>query len=400
LGEVDVVVIGAGAAGLAAGRRLQELRREVLVLDARDRIGGRAWTLETPQGIPLDMGCEWLHSADRNPLTNIARVMGFTVDETLPNWRSVSDAGRDAYDAFVEAIAKEAVSGDPDRSASSLLPADGRWHGRIAAISSYANGAEPDLISIQDNARYADSGINWRVVEGYGRMIAAYGGAVPVKLGVRVTAVDHSGPDIRIETDQGTIAARAVIVATPTPSLAREEIRFRPALPQKVAAAAGLPLGLADKLYLAIKGDLQNVPRDHHVKGAEDLAATGNYQLRPHGRPVIEGFFGGRTARRLEEEGEAAMVQFALDELAGLFGSDFRRRLRPIARTAWEADPFARGSYSHALPGHAGDRAVLAEPVDGRIFFAGEACSPDYFSTAHGAFLTGIAAAEEVAAAL
>ena len=119
-----------------------------------------------------------------------------------------------------------------------------------------------------------------------------------------------------------------------------------------------------------------------------------SYQVRPFDRPAIYCFFGGRWAAALEREGEAGMFSFAAGELARLFGNGIRRQIAPLASTAWLHDPWARGSYSYALPGHAGDRASLAAPVDDRLFFAGEACSPNFFSTAHGAFITGIAAAE------
>src|SRR5690606_36382517 len=103
-------------------------------------------------------------------------------------------------------------------------------------------------------------------------------------------------------------------------------------------------------------------------------------------------YFGGAVARALEAGGTAAFFAHAMDELAGLFGSDIRRHLRPIVSTAWARDPLSLGSYSHALPGRAGARRALAEPVDGRILFAGEACSAHDFSTAHGAYRTGVAA--------
>jgi monoamine oxidase len=125
-----------------------------------------------------------------------------------------------------------------------------------------------------------------------------------------------------------------------------------------------------------------------------------SYQVRPLGRPRINCFFGGRFAAQLEEDGIGAMAAFATDELAGLFGSAIRRQLKPLAASFWRADPFARGSYSYALPGHADDRARLAEPIDNRLFFAGEACSPHFFSTAHGAYETGTAAAEAALASL
>jgi monoamine oxidase len=126
----------------------------------------------------------------------------------------------------------------------------------------------------------------------------------------------------------------------------------------------------------------------------------GSYHLRPFGQPCIEGFFGGSFAQALEDAGEGALAAAAVDEIAALLGNDFRRKLKPLAGSRWAHDPFARGSYSHALPGHARDRAVLAVPVEGRLFFAGEATSPNFFSTAHGARDSGERAAGEALASI
>ena len=127
------------------------------------------------------------------------------------------------------------------------------------------------------------------------------------------------------------------------------------------------------------------LPKDGSLRGATMRTAMGTYHLRPFGQPCIEGFFGGRFARELEDAGEGAFAAHSIDEIAALLGNEYRRKLKPLSESRWAHDPFARGSYSHALPGHAGMRAVLAAPVDGRLFFAGEATSPNFFSTAHGA---------------
>jgi monoamine oxidase len=403
---VDVVVVGAGAAGLAAGRRLMEAHASVAVLEARERTGGRAWTKPTALGHAIDLGCEWLHSADRNPWTGIALHMGFTIDERLPDWRSriarrYGDAAQAdwaaAYGAFEERM--DAAAAQPDLPASALLVPGARWNELINAISTWANGVELDQLSVQDHARYSDSGINWRVLQGYGALIAAYGAGVPTRLGTVVRQIDLRGHRIAVTTSRGELTARTVIVTVPTNVLAAEAIRFVPALPDKIAAAAGLPLGVANKLFLALSGAVEEFPADRHTLGRDDRTATGSYQLRPHGSPMIAGYFGGRLAIELERAGPEAMAAFARDELAGLFGNGIRDRLTLVAASRWVGDPFAQGSYSYALPGHAGGRARLAAPVDNRLFFAGEACSPDYFSTANGAFLTGIAAADAALAA-
>jgi len=400
--DVDVAVIGAGAAGVAAGHRLAEAGVNFVILEARSRIGGRAWT-ETVEGMPIDLGCGWLHSGDRNPWTKIAEAAGLTVDRTPAPWTSrrdlsMSEAARGEFETAAEQFNRRvAAAADRGRDgpAAEYLERGGKWNGLIDAISTYANGAELDRISVIDWQHYDDDNVNWRVVEGYGTAISNYGTGLPVVLDCAVTQIDHSGPKIRIETSHGVVTATAAIVTLPTTMIANEAVRFIPALPEKLSAAAGLPLGLADKVLLAIDR-AEDLPPETRLFGQTDRTATGAYHLRPFGRPVIEGFFGGRLARELEEEGEGAFVRFAIDELAAHFGSGIRSRLRPLVESSWHSDPFARGSYSHALPGKAGSRAALAKPVDERIFFAGEACSLESFSTAHGAYETGAAAAASV----
>jgi monoamine oxidase len=402
----DIVIVGAGAAAIAAGQRLQEAGARFLLVEARDRLGGRALTRPTERGHAIDLGCEWLHSAERNPWTGIARRLGFAIDQTLPDWgqRVARHGGEDAQRAWFAAAAayyerlERAAETGPDRPASDFLAPGGPWNGLLGAISTWANGTEPERLSILDYANYANDGVNWRVLRGYGALIAAHGAGLPVRLATAVRRLDHRGRRIAIETDRGTLSARAVIVTVSTDLLAAGAIEFLPDLPDKRDAARGLPLGVANKLFLALDGTLddsgEEFPRDRHEVGRTDRVATGSYQLRPHGWPMISAYFGGRLAQELEAAGADAMAAFATDELAGLLGSGVRRRLRPLAASAWAADPWARGSYSIALPGRAGDRQSLAAPVDDRLFFAGEACSVADFGTAHGAYASGRAAAE------
>jgi monoamine oxidase len=409
----DVVVVGAGAAGIAAGRRLVEAGLRIVILEARDRIGGRSHTVATAAG-PVDLGCEWLHSADRNPFTAIAQGFGLALDERLPDWRGrLSRLGasaaeeedwyrtRDAFHDRLDAAASALETAGEDAAASTLLSPDGRWNALLDAISTWANGAALSRISIRDYAAYADSGVNWRVRDGYGMLIARTAAGLPVALGNPVSRIDHRGRTILVAAARGSLRTRAVLVTVPPTLLAAATIRFTPRLPDdKMAAASGVPLGLANKLFLALDGTPPDLPPNSHVLGARDRVATGGYELRPHGRPIVAAFFGGTLARELEEAGAAGMASFAVDELVALFGTALRAQLRILASSAWYGDPFARGSYSHALPGHAGDRAILARPIDDRVFFAGEACIPGDFSTAHGAYRSGALAAERIAAVL
>jgi monoamine oxidase len=405
--DVEVVVVGGGAAGIVAARRLTDAGIHTLLIEARPRLGGRAWTVTDPLGFAIDLGCGWLHSAEHNPWGPIALEQGATTDKSTPPWarpslelgfpRAEQDEFQRAIGAFFARLERLAQNAD-DMAATAALDPGCRWNGLIGAVFTYISGAELDRLSVKDFDRYDDSGVNWRVVEGYGTIIAAHAAGMPAALACRVDRIDHSGKRLRIETTQGGIVADQAIVTVPSALIAAETIAFTPALPDKIAAAAGLPLGFDDKLFIALD-QAEEFDRDVRVFARTDRTRTGAYQFRPLGRPHIEAYFGGALAAELENGGEAAFFDFAVAELTSVFGSAFARRLKPIRIHAWGLDPFARGSYSYALPGAADYRQILAQPVDKRLFFAGEACSIHDFSTAHGGYRTGVLAAEGVIAA-
>jgi monoamine oxidase len=398
--DPDVVVIGGGAAGIAAARTLHDAGRRVLLIEASNRLGGRAHT-QVHDGFALDHGCGWLHSARRNPWTVIAEAVGEQIDRSSPNWGvqwrdlgyppAEQRAFGRAWAAFEAAAHAHRERPDTPLSDHVRNP---EWRPQLDAISGYANGAPLARVSTHDWLAYEDAATddNWALPGGYGRLIVAHAEGLPVRLNTAATLVRHDGRLLTIETDAGTIASRAVIVAVPTTALARERLRFHPALPDKHAAASALPLGLADKVFLRV-ADGADLPRHGHLIGNPHRGCTASHRLSPFGWPIVESFFGGDCAESLEAEGDGAAAAFAIDELVALLGSDWRDRFTPLAATRWRAAPHIHGSYSHAAVGGAGQRAVLAAPVEDRIFFAGEACSASDFSTAHGAYQSGIDAA-------
>jgi monoamine oxidase len=405
--ELDVAIIGAGTAGIAAARRLRDRGRRTLVIEAMGRVGGRAHSV-TVAGMPLDLGCGWLHSAERNPLARLAEAHGAAIDRTEAAWgkqlRNLGFGAAEqqeawaAYETFEQAL-HDCPPGD-DR-AGNAIQRDHPWRGFLDMLSGALNGAELDLVSAQDLLAYDDhaSRTNWRLPGGMGRMIEEAASALPLSLNMPVKAVDHGGRRVRVHCKEGIIEAAAVIVAVPTDILARGDIRFEPAIDDHLHAAACLPLGSVDKLFLRLT-KAEAVPPETHLLGTPRSALTGSYYLRPFGRPVVECFFGGIAARAMSELGDAGRTAFAIEELGSLLGADFARSLAPIVGTWWHKEPRIGGAYSHALPGHSGKRAVLADPATERLHFAGEACSPHDFSTAHGAWESGIRAAERVEAML
>ena len=399
--DTAVAIIGGGAAGVAAARHLHDAGVDCLIIEARPRLGGRAWTA-THAGYAIDLGCGWLHSADRNPWVKIAQAQGHAIDKTPPPWARSSlgfrlgeqQDYREAFAEFEERVS-ELAHADKDVALSAALEPGSRWNGLIGAVVTFISGGEAGQVSALDYENYAHTDLNWRVVEGYGATIAKHGEGLAVAFDSPVRRIDHSGKRLKIETAQGAIAADRAIVTLPTTVLAEIERLFSPALPEKIEATRNLPLGLDDKLFIALDKP-EEFEKDSRLFGHKNQSKAAAYHIRPFGRPMIEGFFGGANARELEAAGEGAFFDFAVAELSGILGSDFGKRLKPIHIHHWAADPFARGAYSYAVPGKADCRAILAAPVDDRLFFAGEACSKHDYSTAHGAFLTGVAAAEQV----
>lgn len=406
--DLDVVIIGAGAAGVAAARRLAESGLSALLLEAGQRIGGRAWTCDVA-GLPLDLGCGWLHSADRNPWTGIAAAAGFVVDRRPPAWRQqyrdlgFSRAEQAAAAAAFAAWSERLVTAPPPSDcAADALEADGAWNAYLQAISGFISGAALERISVADYLAYdvASTACNWRVPAGYGRLIAAsLPPAIPLRLATPVEAIALDRVGVGIATPAGSITARSAILTVSTAVLAGGAIGLPAALDAWRHAASCLPLGRDEKLFLEILGDSPFAPETQVIGDPRD-ARSGAYYIRPLGRPVIECFLGGEGARMLEETGPAAGFAHAIDQLASLFGSAVRRCLRPLVASHWSRMDHVGGAYSHALPGRSAARGDLAHPFEDRLFFAGEATHRDDFSTAHGAYQSGIRAAEEAIAAL
>ncbi|MGO7180668.1 flavin monoamine oxidase family protein [Rhizobium brockwellii] len=402
--DFEVAIIGAGAAGMSAARSLSEQGRKVVLIEATGRVGGRAWTNEM-HGLPLDMGCGWLHSAERNPLVDLARQEGFDLVEGRTAWQEQwrdlgfsSDDRRAALRAWSEMCRRMENAPPASDRASDALEQNGKWNAFCQSMSGYLNGAALERLSVEDFLAYdkAATQSNWRVREGYGTLLTRTLAPVSLYMSCPARSVRLTQSGVRIETDRGTISACGVIVAVSTAVLAKGMIHFEPEVDDHLHAAANLPLGLADKLFFELRGN-HGLEAETHLLGNPDDNKTGSYYIGPLGRPILEGFFGGPGAVAIEDMGLLEAFDFAINELTALLGSDIRRHLKPIAASSWCNAEWIYGSYSHALPLRVGDRATLAKPVAERLFFAGEATSRSDFATAHGAWESGIRAANEFA---
>jgi monoamine oxidase len=405
---LDACVIGAGAAGLAAARELARAGLAVRVLEARGRVGGRAWTDVATLGVPIDRGCAWLHCADRNPWTPYAREHGFTVIERLPDWQRYVGraplapdrrARRDADWQRAEQAIAAAVRAGRDVPASEVLPPDLEFRTLIDATMSWAMGVDTVDLSTADYVIYEDTEVNWAVREGLGAVVATAARGLDVVLDCPVLGIDWSGSHVRLTTGQGTVECRTVIVTVPTTLLARGTPRFSPTLPSAYEEAFnGLALGVANKVFVEVEPGALPFDGTVNLVASDTTIRTASVSVRPAGQEVLLVFFGGAYARELETTG--SLDATARDVLIDVFGSDLGRKIRRMTATAWSTDPWALGSYSAARPGFARCRTVLTEGVADRVFFAGDACTPTSYGAIHGAAESGVAAARRIAGLL
>lgn len=408
-GNPDVVVIGAGSAGLAAARQLIDHGLEVVIVEGADRIGGRAWTESGTLGVPFDRGASWLQGPADAPHVAQARALGFKLrdhsdprDMLFIGDRRARIRERRQRDRTWAAFYSALSNARGDVPADTVVPMDAPFARTVATwMGPMDFGVDMDQMSRMDWYAFAELGANYLVREGYGTVVASMGDGLPVKLDTAVRAVDWSGEGVRVETTAGTIQARACIVTVSTGVLASGAIRFTPELPDaKQSAIADLPMGQLLKVGLLFDGARFGLSPDDFVSHDIDgpLPAEACYYLAfPAGHDYMVGFMGGSFGRAMEREGEAAAVAFALDSLAAMLGGRVRRHFMRGTMAGWDGNPLTRGAYSAARPGGFTARRALAEPLGNRVFFAGEAMATPYATLVTGAHMHGTRIAEEVA---
>lgn len=408
MSSYDIAVIGAGAAGLAAGLSLKSSGRSVIVLEARDRVGGRACT-DMGLGLPVDCGAHWLHAAAQNPFTKIADRLGARYNDqtSWEDWTLYAKGGSAPDEAIEESgqyLEKvlggvdEAGAAGRDVAFSDFMEPGNRWNPLARQMIGLITSHDPKDCSTLDTARYEDEGGDFPVEDGFGTLVKRHAAGLDVTLSTPVTHIDWSGPEVKITTPRGTITARAIILAVPVNVLIAGLIRFSPGLPHALTQAFNdCPMGVSEKLAMLLDRPLEGV---EHLHGdIIDLSSPArqpfNLYVNPFGRPLIVSHTAGVHGREMERLSDAEVTALALEALSEAFGSSIRKRVVRTLRTHWASDPFTLGGYSHARPGRAQSRLMFQEPIGNRIVLAGEHCSIPFFSTVHGAHLSGIAAAEK-----
>ena len=405
--DADVVVVGAGAAGIAAARKIMAAGRKVVVIEATAQVGGRCQTDTSTFGVPFDRGASRLYNPDINPLAKLARGAGVDIanvasGQKMRIGRRNARAG-EAEDFLATLVrANRAIDdhartvGKIDLPCASLLPKDlGDWAGATEfVLGPAATGRDLKDLSAADQFRALDRDTAAVCRQGAGTLIAKLADTVPVVLSSPVTRIVWSGRELSVETQSGKVAARAIIVTASTGVLNSGKIKFSPDLPKRqLDAAARLPLGSTDRIALDLPGNPLGLGRDDVLieQSTNNRTAVLFANLNMSSLCTID--VAGSFGRDLAAQGEGAMVAFAREWLTKLFGSDAAAAVKRTSVTRWDAAPFALGAMSGALPGAQPMRRVLAEPL-GNLFLAGEATHETMWGTVGGAWESGERAAD------
>ncbi|HEU5101409.1 MAG TPA: NAD(P)/FAD-dependent oxidoreductase [Roseiflexaceae bacterium] len=442
----DVLVLGAGAAGLAAAQELSQAGLHVTVIEARDRIGGRIFTQHVPgHPLPIELGAEFIHGRPPESFTLAERAGLLVYEVNGASWLAQNSQlapSAELWEQTDQLFAQMASAVDPDRSFQSFLARfqnDPAWRDAAAMAASYVEGFDAAdignasvqaLLREQRASAISDGDRAFRIVQGYDQFVAALAAKselsrVSIQLGVIAQRVIWQPGHVEVQTEgiggsgSRSFNARQAVITLPlgvlqAPPEARGAVQFQPALAEHAAAARKLAVGQVVKINLRFRerfweherlplADVSMEPRQVSFIYGPGAALPTWWTAYPAMAPQLTGWVGGPPATRLVGQPERAVVDLALDTLAHILGLPHQRiegALLGAYIHNWHADAFARGAYSYVPVNGLDAVRALAAPVEGTLFFAGEATNSEgHTGTVHGAIATGRRAAREILAA-
>jgi monoamine oxidase len=400
-GPLDVIIIGAGAAGIAAARRFAAAGRRYLVIEATDHVGGRCITDTTSFGVPFDRGAHWFYLADSNPLIKVAPrrsdIYPASLSQKIRIGRRYAREGEleDFLSAQVRAMR---AIGDAARKAdvacAQAMPGDlGDWRATIEfVLGPYNCGKDLAQVSSFDFAKAATRRTAAFCKPGFGALLASLAQGLAIQLSTPAISIDTRRIPT-VETPQGTITASVAIVTVPTNVIASGAFKFSP---DRRDLFARLPLGSYDRIALELLGNPLGLESDDLIFEKSSNPHTAALLANVGGTPLCFVDVAGGFGRDLAAQGEAAMFDFAIEWLGGLYGGEIKRAVGRKQATRWNAAPYALGAWSAALPGAQSARRLLMDRIADDVWYAGEAAHETLWGTVGGAWESGERAADAV----
>lgn len=406
----DVVIIGAGIAGIEAARTLHANGISYVVVEADSRIGGRVFTHNDIFGVPFDTHAHWMMNRSANPLIDYAKQNGFDVyKDPMKSRYFVGDRQANneeyqdldlTYDLFYAKMLASAgkVTGDDDNAHTAL------GDDFFKRPWGYTVASENGVWDMARNSKdYSPSGWgarvdadNWFCKQGYGSVVSHYGQDVPVSLNTGVTEIDWQGKGVKVNTSAGTINAKAAILTVSVGVLAKNQITFKPALPvKKQEAINAIEMGVLDYIGLQFTQDVFGFGPDVYVYQQQYDENGVGYLANMSNTNLVYGYVGGDKAIALENEGMDAAIAYGLDGIKSMLGNDIQNKFIKGYATASGKYALYQGAYSSAKPGKHAMRETLAQTLEDKLYFSGEACHPTQSATVNGGLNAGHISAQE-----
>ncbi|MFT5501817.1 MAG: monoamine oxidase [Woeseiaceae bacterium] len=411
--QTDVIIIGAGSAGLSAAKALSKQGISFIVVEASHRIGGRAYSEEISPDVWFDLGCAYLDAGpdarnridESNPFVDFAKKQGAVIEEYRydahyhNNGRPLDENEMKAREQFYkeceDAIRSSVERGD-DCAISEIIDLENPYATPYIDMMAVTAPKDLDEASAADFFHKVEEHTTFNALRGFGNLVAQWGSDVKVSLNTKVESVEWSGKDVLVRTPRGSMRARCLISTVSNGILAAEHIHFRPRLPDwKIEAVRGLPMGAENKIGVHFSKEVFGPQSGGYYQSWSDEAQGAYIDVNLMSTNVVTVFMGGRFSIWMEQQGQQAAHEFAVDRIADIFGNDIRQSVDRSIVTAWVTDPWTLGSYACALPGQYHQRESLPLAIDNKLFFAGEATARAN-GTCHGAYWSGIRAAREV----
>lgn len=410
--ETGVIIVGAGISGIAAAERLRERGVDVLVVEARDRVGGRIHSDRSAAGRVFEIGAGWIEGTEDNPLVSLAEKLSLRTKsddggaevffDASGRRLSVAEAGRikKRFEDFSDYVDQTRA----DTSVDVPLADAVRSFGASASLTSSEKQAlqfslateieadyvgdtsELSLLHFDSDRGHGDESLTLN--KGYDEIVSKLAKNIDVRLNERVNLIDSSGDGVTVESTHLRVHARYAIITVPLGVLKANAIQFKPELPErKRRAINALKMGTLHRTYFIFPKAFW--PDDVHTfYQISDWPAFINMQFY-NGQPALLAFHGGNAGRRLDAMDDKDIAKEGLVELRKIFGEKVTSPVRVLA-SHWGKDPLSQGTYSFIPVGATPeDYDAMAEPVAGKLFFAGEATNRKDPATVHGAYLSG-----------
>lgn len=428
--NVDVIIVGAGIAGLAAANQLHQAGKTVLVLEAQDRPGGRICT-DRSLGVALDMGASWIHGVKYNPIANLANKYGIktlqsnTESLSLKRYESLSLydwTGKPVEAKEIKQLKKQLANLELFiQDAQMMIEKDISYRSIVKKFLSMHRFTERELkifkyaVSAAIEYEYAEDAAKLSLLEfgkdepfagpevilpdGYDQIIMRLANNLPIQFNQVVKRICYDEKGVEVFTEKEHFKSRVVIITIPLGILKTTPELFMPALPRwKQQAIRRLQMGILNKVYLQFEKPFWDLSSDviGYIPNTKLSWIEFINYYKYIQKPILMAFNAGSRARQMEQWPAEKIIDSIMQVMKTIYGKDIPEPTGHLI-TAWDSHPFAKGSYSYLPVGVTGNECdKLAEPVLKRLFFAGEATNYKRLSTVHGAYLSGIEAANKI----